>query len=92
MYRLLLINAVESLKLYISQLFHGYELAITISYPLSVSGIIVLLKMPKRIAIFELPSCFCWRVSATKFVVNGICAHMPLPVKTQELQYTIAGF
>ena len=29
-----------------------------ISYPTSVSGIIVLLKTPKRIVIFELPSCF----------------------------------
>ena len=36
----------------------GYEMAITISYPTSASGIIVLLKTPKRIAIFELPSCF----------------------------------
>ena len=48
------------------------ELAITISYPTSASGIIVLLKTLKRIAIFELPSCFRCRVSATIFVVNGI--------------------
>ena len=34
------------------------ELAMTISHPTSASGIIVLLKTPKRIAIFELPSCF----------------------------------
>ena len=36
----------------------GYELAITILYPTSASGIILLLKTPKIIAIFELPSCF----------------------------------
>ena len=36
----------------------GYELAIMVSYPTSASGIIVLLKTPERIAIFELPSCF----------------------------------
>ena len=34
------------------------SLATTISYPTSVSGIIVLLKTPRRIAIFELPNCF----------------------------------
>ena len=34
---------------------------------------------PKRIAIFELPSCFRRRVSDTIFVVNGIGAHIPLP-------------
>ena len=40
----------------------GYEMVdsqrITISYPTSASGIIVLLKTPKRIEIVELPSCF----------------------------------
>ena len=48
------------------------DLAITISYPISASGIIVLLKTPKRIAIFELPSYFRRRLAATIFVVNGI--------------------
>ena len=50
----------------------GYELAITILYPTSASGIIVLLQTPKIIAILKLPSCFRWLVTATKFVVNGI--------------------
>ena len=51
---------------------HSAELALTITYPTSASGIIVLLKTSKRIAIFELTSCFRLRVLATKFVVNGI--------------------
>ena len=62
------------------------ELAIMTSYPTSASGIIVLLKTPKRIPIFELPSCFCQRVSAMIFVVNGIRAHIPLHVNQSKLR------
>ena len=41
-----------------AQIWLKLSLTLKISYPTSASGIIVLLKTPKRIAIFELPSCF----------------------------------
>ncbi len=58
-------------------------------------------KNAQRIAIFELPSCFRW--SATKFVINGIWAHIPFPVIQSKrrncnipllvfCKYTIASF
>ncbi len=42
------------------------------------------IKNAQRIAIFELPSFFRWRVSSTIFVVNGIWAHIPLPVNQSK--------
>ena len=63
---------IQQLSIVIANSALRASLAITISYPTSASGIIALLITPKRIAIFELPSCFRPRVSATIFVVNGI--------------------
>ena len=42
------------------------------------------IKTTKRIAIFELPSCFRWHVSATTFVVNCMWAHILLSVNQSK--------
>ena len=66
------------------------KLALTILYPTSISGIIVLLKTPKELQYlsslgvladaYTYPICDPWYTMACR------------PIKTQELQYTMASF
>ena len=45
------------------------------------------IKNTQRIAIFELPSCFRWRISATISVLNGIWAYIPLAVNQSKCRH-----
>ncbi len=72
----------------------GAELAITISYSTSASAIIVLLKAPKKLQCLDssavLADAYTYHICGLWYLSSYTMACKP--IKTQELQYTMAIF
>ena len=70
------------------------ELALAILYPISESGIIVLLKTPKELQYLSflavLPDAYPYRICDAWYMSSYTMAYKP--IKTQELQHTMASF
>ena len=82
------------------------KLAIIISYPTGVSGIIVLLKTPRKISRIlsdficknnRFSACFCFRANVYSCHIwrawyNGSYAIMAKPIRARELHYPMIQF